>query len=138
MTDRCTKGLHPGTSDNKQLNRWVLLHDGSEYLLPVVAKEVLFEPVFNDDGTVDVATVVRDEALQKHLDAFLSLTTGYAGAGELRIDPMSGYSAFMGLLRHLIVKNYDMPQEEMKALLTVNKVQFGQLFNAIWQHVMGE
>lgn len=113
------------------------LHDGQEYLLPVIARHQQIVPRFNADGTVSVETVAKDAELAPLLDAFLELVATYdRGEKSIVFATAEIYADFFRLVARLLTTNYDYSPEELTTLLTVNNEQLRVLFESIFKHVL--
>ena len=77
--------------------------------------------------------VPDDPDLAEEVERFLMTVSS---VNDREIEMVSGsVTQFFALVRRLLLKNYDMPPEEMTALLTINAEQLGDLMSALILHV---
>lgn len=115
-------------------SKWVKLHDGHLWLLPVVSRDRRYIPRFTDSGEVVLDVIDGDPDLKLLLDSFFELISSYDGA-EVVIATEQAYTDFFRLVRKLLVTNYELTGDQLTKLLTVDHEQLKTLLNAVLSHV---
>jgi len=113
-------------------SRWLMLHNGKLYLLPVINKSIKYIPEWQEDGSVQLIRKDADE-LGVLMDKFMYCVV-QSNLGEV-IFNLAAYSDFMNLMKALINRNYDFNKEEMIKLLTLTTDQLHHLVNTIVRHI---
>jgi hypothetical protein len=122
---------------NELKSQWVGLHNGKHYLLPVVARHQKIVPKFDDGGNVVLDVQQPDPELAPLIEGFFDLVSTFNSVEKSIVFASEGvYLGFFGLVRKLLLVNYDFDGDDLTDLLTVNNEQLRYLFEAILKHLL--
>lgn len=113
---------------------WVIFPNAKQYLLPIVDKDQKLVPVFNDDGTVTMKVEIPDMAMAELVQKFYFAVATVKG--NVITATMEVYSDFMTLVRHLLLKNYDLTNDDLASILTLTRDDFKLLFANLMRHIL--
>jgi hypothetical protein len=122
-------------SYNEKTSSWVDIPAWrGKYLLPKIATNRKFVPVFYQDGSVGQEPIDLDPDLAKLADEFVYSTTAEVAKEKKILVGLATYGKFIKLLKALILKNYDLPDEQLTQMLSFNAQELVEMFQIIFVH----
>ena len=121
---------------NERLSSWVVFpHRSEQYALPVYQRSLITRPVFKADGSVGMDTTHPDPELSAMVDALL----GWASQAQMQSGRVTAtqqvYVQFVRLVRHLLLTNYDLSDEQIADILTMPISRLGELMGNVLVHL---